>query len=74
MEARFGLSPSPTPVNCQGIRSKSVQGSASKKAFAGGEDAYFIPSQNWLGVADGVGHSSLEVEGVMFAALPVAKW
>ncbi|XWS63171.1 hypothetical protein CRYUN_Cryun06bG0073100 [Craigia yunnanensis] len=30
------------------------------KAFAGGEDAYFIACQNWLGVADGVGHWSLE--------------
>ncbi|TYH85132.1 hypothetical protein ES332_D02G244400v1 [Gossypium tomentosum] len=27
------------------------------KAFAGGEDAYFIACQNWLGVADGVGIS-----------------
>ncbi|KAE8672691.1 putative protein phosphatase 2C BIPP2C1 [Hibiscus syriacus] len=30
------------------------------KAFAGGEDAYFIARQNWLGVADGVGQWSLE--------------
>ncbi|GMJ12936.1 hypothetical protein HRI_004962800 [Hibiscus trionum] len=30
------------------------------KAFAGGEDAYFIACQNWLGVADGVGQWSLE--------------
>ncbi|KAK8562725.1 hypothetical protein V6N13_018708 [Hibiscus sabdariffa] len=30
------------------------------KAFAGGEDAYFIAHQNWLGVADGVGQWSLE--------------
>ncbi|XVF01602.1 hypothetical protein REPUB_Repub04eG0102500 [Reevesia pubescens] len=30
------------------------------KAFAGGEDAYFISCQNWLGVADGVGQWSLE--------------
>ncbi|XP_022763733.1 probable protein phosphatase 2C 62 isoform X3 [Durio zibethinus] len=31
-----------------------------KKAFAGGENAYFIACQKWLGVADGVGHWSLE--------------
>ncbi|TYG80758.1 hypothetical protein ES288_D02G241300v1 [Gossypium darwinii] len=30
------------------------------KAFAGGEDAYFIACQNWLGVADGVGQWSFE--------------
>ncbi|KAE8721793.1 putative protein phosphatase 2C BIPP2C1 [Hibiscus syriacus] len=30
------------------------------KTFAGGEDAYFIASQNWLGVADGVSQWSLE--------------
>ncbi|KAK8627037.1 hypothetical protein V6N13_134666 [Hibiscus sabdariffa] len=30
------------------------------KALAGGEDAYFIAHQNWLGVADGVGQWSLE--------------
>ncbi|XVE66525.1 hypothetical protein DITRI_Ditri08aG0086100 [Diplodiscus trichospermus] len=30
------------------------------KAFAGGEDAYFIACQKWLGVADGVGQWSLE--------------
>ncbi|XP_017971648.1 PREDICTED: probable protein phosphatase 2C 62 isoform X1 [Theobroma cacao] len=30
------------------------------KAFAGGEDAYFIACQKWLGVADGVGQWSFE--------------
>ncbi|PON99406.1 PPM-type phosphatase domain containing protein [Trema orientale] len=30
------------------------------KAFTGEEDAYFVASQNWLGVADGVGQWSLE--------------
>ncbi|XP_062077186.1 probable protein phosphatase 2C BIPP2C1 [Humulus lupulus] len=30
------------------------------KAFIGAEDAYFVASQNWLGVADGVGQWSLE--------------
>ncbi|XP_052205396.1 probable protein phosphatase 2C BIPP2C1 isoform X2 [Diospyros lotus] len=30
------------------------------KALTGGEDAYFIAGQNWLGVADGVGQWSLE--------------
>ncbi|KAF8405983.1 hypothetical protein HHK36_008063 [Tetracentron sinense] len=30
------------------------------KALTGGEDAYFIACQNWLGVADGVGQWSLE--------------
>nr|XP_048336751.1 dentin sialophosphoprotein isoform X4 [Ziziphus jujuba var. spinosa]XP_048336752.1 dentin sialophosphoprotein isoform X4 [Ziziphus jujuba var. spinosa] len=32
-------------------------------ALTGGENAYFVACQNWLGVADGVGHWSLE--GVM---------
>ncbi|XP_050260397.1 probable protein phosphatase 2C 62 isoform X4 [Quercus robur] len=30
------------------------------KALTGGEDAYFVAGQNWLGVADGVGQWSLE--------------
>ncbi|XP_050127309.1 probable protein phosphatase 2C 62 isoform X2 [Malus sylvestris] len=30
------------------------------KALTGGEDAYFVGCQNWLGVADGVGQWSLE--------------
>ncbi|KAK9287570.1 hypothetical protein L1049_015991 [Liquidambar formosana] len=30
------------------------------KALTGGEDAYFVACQNWLGVADGVGQWSLE--------------
>ncbi|KAE8670058.1 putative protein phosphatase 2C BIPP2C1 [Hibiscus syriacus] len=30
------------------------------EAFAGGDDAYFIACQNWLGIADGVGQWSLE--------------
>ncbi|KAB2598971.1 protein phosphatase 2C 62 [Pyrus ussuriensis x Pyrus communis] len=30
------------------------------KALTGGEDAYFVSCQNWLGVADGVGQWSLE--------------
>ncbi|KAG6711139.1 hypothetical protein I3842_05G038700 [Carya illinoinensis] len=30
------------------------------KALTGGGDAYFIAVRNWLGVADGVGHWSLE--------------
>ncbi|XP_062177421.1 probable protein phosphatase 2C 71 isoform X3 [Alnus glutinosa] len=30
------------------------------KALTGGEDAYFVACQNWLGVADGVGRWSLE--------------
>ncbi|KAF4375864.1 probable protein phosphatase 2C 62 [Cannabis sativa] len=30
------------------------------KAFIGAEDAYFVASQNWLGLADGVGQWSLE--------------
>ncbi|CAH9084716.1 unnamed protein product [Cuscuta epithymum] len=30
------------------------------KAFTGGEDAYFMTDQNWLGIADGVGQWSLE--------------
>ncbi|XP_009379587.2 probable protein phosphatase 2C 71 isoform X2 [Pyrus x bretschneideri] len=30
------------------------------KALTGGEDAYFVAAQNWLGVADGVGQWSLE--------------
>ncbi|OVA03109.1 Protein phosphatase 2C (PP2C)-like domain [Macleaya cordata] len=30
------------------------------KALSGGEDAFFIACQNWLGVADGVGQWSLE--------------
>ncbi|KAL4614741.1 hypothetical protein ACB092_07G075000 [Castanea dentata] len=30
------------------------------KALTGGEDAYFVDGQNWLGVADGVGQWSLE--------------
>uniref|UniRef100_A0A1D1YFP3 Protein phosphatase n=1 Tax=Anthurium amnicola TaxID=1678845 RepID=A0A1D1YFP3_9ARAE len=30
------------------------------KALTGGEDAYFVASKNWLGVADGVGQWSLE--------------
>ncbi|XP_039068767.1 probable protein phosphatase 2C 71 [Hibiscus syriacus] len=34
------------------------------KAFAGGEDAYFIACQNWLGIADGVGQWSLEGNSV----------
>ncbi|XP_015893519.3 probable protein phosphatase 2C BIPP2C1 isoform X2 [Ziziphus jujuba] len=29
-------------------------------SIAGGENAYFVACQNWLGVADGVGHWSLE--------------
>nr|XP_048336750.1 probable protein phosphatase 2C BIPP2C1 isoform X1 [Ziziphus jujuba var. spinosa] len=29
-------------------------------ALTGGENAYFVACQNWLGVADGVGHWSLE--------------
>ncbi|XP_015893518.3 probable protein phosphatase 2C BIPP2C1 isoform X1 [Ziziphus jujuba] len=32
----------------------------SSKALTGGENAYFVACQNWLGVADGVGHWSLE--------------
>nr|CAD1831650.1 unnamed protein product [Ananas comosus var. bracteatus] len=32
------------------------------KAVTGGEDAYFVACKNWLGVADGVGQWSLEVE------------
>lgn len=30
------------------------------QALTGGENAYFVACQNWLGVADGVGHWSLE--------------
>ncbi|KAL5562950.1 hypothetical protein UlMin_032697 [Ulmus minor] len=30
------------------------------RAFAGGEDAYFVACLNWLGVADGIGQWSLE--------------
>ncbi|KAK1267553.1 putative protein phosphatase 2C BIPP2C1 [Acorus gramineus] len=30
------------------------------KALTGGEDAYFVAHENWLGVADGVGQWSLE--------------
>jgi hypothetical protein len=32
--------------------------------LTGGEDAYFVACQNWLGVADGVGQWSLE--GILF--------
>lgn len=34
------------------------------QALTGGEDAYFVAGQNWLGVADGVGQWSLE--GIIF--------
>lgn len=30
------------------------------QALTGGEDAFFVGGQNWLGVADGVGQWSLE--------------
>lgn len=30
------------------------------QALTGGENAHFVACQNWLGVADGVGHWSLE--------------
>lgn len=45
--------------------STSVSNSRINKcqAVTGGEDAYFVACQNWLGVADGVGQWSLE--GIM---------
>lgn len=37
-----------------------IEKSNNCQAFTSAEDAYFVASQNWLGVADGVGQWSLE--------------
>lgn len=37
-----------------------IQRNNDFQVLTGGEDAYFIASQNWLGVADGVGQWALE--------------